>query len=103
MLMLKVLDKQRIKELYPVINDDDILGGVYMPEDGQADPVGVTNVLAKAAKMEGAQIFEKTPVEKILVKNKKIIGVQTKFGKIDCEYVVIATGMWSDKLVKILE
>ena len=52
--------------------------------------------------MEGAQIFEKTPVEKILVKNKKIIGVQTKFGKIDCEYVVIATGMWArDKLEKI--
>ena len=69
-----------------------------MPEDGQADPIGVTNVLAKAAKMEGAQIFEKTPVEKILIKKKKIVGVQTKFGKIDCEYVVIATGMWSRQI-----
>ena len=92
---VETVSKERIKELYPVINDSDILGGVYMPEDGQADPVGVTNVLAKAAKMEGAQIFEKTPVEKVLVKNKKIVGVQTKFGKIDCEYVVIAAGMWS--------
>ena len=92
------VSKERIKELYPVINNTDILGGVYMPEDGQADPVGVTNVLAKAAKMEGARIFEKTPVEKILVKDKKIIGVQTKFGKIDCEYVVIATGMWSRQI-----
>ena len=61
---VEVLDKQQVKNLYPVINDQDILGGVYMPEDGQADPVGVTNVLAKAAKMEGAQIFEKTPVTK---------------------------------------
>ena len=69
-----------------------------MPEDGQADPVGVTNVLAKAARMEGAKIFEKTPVEKILIKDKKIVGVQTKFGKIDCEYVVIATGMWSRQI-----
>ena len=95
---VETVSKERIKELYPVINDNDILGGVYMPEDGQADPVGVTNVLAKAAKMEGAEIFEKTPVEKILVKNKKIIGVQTKFGKIDCEYVVLATGMWSRQI-----
>jgi len=95
---VEAVSKERIKELYPVINDEDILGGVYMPEDGQADPVGVTNVLAKAAKMEGAQIFEKTPVEKILVKDKKIIGVQTKFGKINCEYVVIATGMWSRQI-----
>jgi 4-methylaminobutanoate oxidase (formaldehyde-forming) len=95
---VETVTKERIKELYPVINDEDILGGVYMPEDGQADPVGVTNVLAKAAKMEGAQIFEKTPVEKILVKDKKIVGVQNKFGKIDCEYVVIATGMWSRQI-----
>jgi 4-methylaminobutanoate oxidase (formaldehyde-forming) len=73
--------------LYPVINDQDILGGVHMPEDGQADPVGVTNVLAKAAKMEGCQIFEKSPVTKILVKNNRITGVETKEGKIDCEYV----------------
>jgi glycine cleavage system aminomethyltransferase T/glycine/D-amino acid oxidase-like deaminating enzyme len=95
---VETVSKERIKELYPVINDEDILGGVYMPEDGQADPVGVTNVLAKAAKMEGAQIFEKMPVEKILVKNKKITGVQTKCGKIDCEYVVLATGMWSRQI-----
>jgi 4-methylaminobutanoate oxidase (formaldehyde-forming) len=87
-----------MKDLYPVINDQDILGGVYMPEDGQADPIGVTNVLAKAAKMEGAQIFEKTPVHKILVKNNQIVGVETSKGKIDCEYVVLATGMWSRQI-----
>ena len=45
--------------MYPVIYDQDIHGGVYMPEDGQADPVGVTNVLAKAARLEGVKIFEK--------------------------------------------
>ena len=95
---VETVSKERIKELYPVINNEDILGGVYMPEDGQADPIGVTNVLARAAKMEGAQIFEKTPVQKILVKDKKILGVQTKFGKINCEYVVIATGMWSRQI-----
>ena len=95
---VEVLDKKKVKNLYPVINDQDILGGVYMPEDGQADPVGVTNVLAKAAKMEGAKIFEKTPVNKILVKNKRIIGVDTVNGKIDCEYVVLATGMWSRQI-----
>ena len=95
---VEVVDKKKIKELYPVIEDKDILGGVYMPQDGQADPVGVTNVLAKAAKMEGVKIFEKTPVNKILLKKDKIIGVETKFGKIDCEYVVLATGMWSRQI-----
>ena len=36
---VEVLDKKKVKELYPVINDQDILGGIYMPDDGQADPV----------------------------------------------------------------
>ena len=95
---VEVLDRQKVKDLYPVINDQDILGGVYMPEDGQADPVGVTNVLAKAAKMEGVEIYEKTPVTKILVKDGKITGVETINGKINCEYVVLATGMWSRQI-----
>ena len=41
---VEVLDKKRLKELYPVLRSEDIVGGVYMPKDGQADPVGVTNV-----------------------------------------------------------
>ena len=93
-----VLDKKQTKNLYPVVNNEDIIGSVFMPKDGQADPVGVTNVLAKAARMEGAQIFEKTPVTRILVKNNSIVGVETNKGKIDCEYVVLATGMWSRQI-----
>ena len=95
---LEVLNKERIKELYPVVKNEDLVGGVYMPKDGQADPVGVTNVLAKAAKMLGVKIFEKSPVKKILVKNKRICGVETIQGKIDCEYVVLASGMWSRQI-----
>ena len=97
---VQILDKKKTKELYPVIEDSDIEGSVFMPKDGQADPVGVTNVLAKAAKMEGVKIFEKTPVKKILVNKNKIVGVDTKFGKIDCEYIVLATGMWSRQIAE---
>ena len=97
---VQVLDNKQTKDLYPIIHNDDLVGSVYMPKDGQADPVGVTNVLAKAAKMEGVQIFEKTPVKKILVKNKRISGVETNQGKIDCEYVVLASGMWSRQIVE---
>ena len=97
---VEVLDKHKIKELYPVINDQDIIGGVHMPDDGQADPVGVTNVLAKAAKIEGAKIFEKTPVIKILIRNNQIIGVETAKGKIECEYIVLAAGMWSRQIAE---
>ena len=88
----------KIIELYPLINTKDIVGGIYIPKDGQADPIGITNVLAKAAKKNGAKLFENCPVKKILTKNGSIIGVDTIYGKIQCEYIVLATGMWSRQI-----
>ena len=92
------VSKDQIKSLYPLINTNDVIGGVHIPNDGQADPVGVTNVLAKAAKQHGANIIEHCSVKKILIQNKQIVGVQTDQGKINCEYIVLASGMWSRQI-----
>ena len=95
---VEILSVEQIKKIYPILNEKGILGGIFMPGDGQADPVGVTNLLAKAAKNEGVQIFQKSPVQKILTKNGKVHGVQLKDKKIECEYVVLAAGMWSRQI-----
>ena len=95
---VEVLNINQIKKIYPVINEKDILGGIFMPGDGQADPIGVTNLLAKAAKELGVKIFEKNPVEKILVKNGRVSGVKVHNQTIECEYLVLSTGMWSRQI-----
>ena len=95
---VEVLNIEQIKKIYPVINEKDILGGIFMPGDGQADPVGVTNLLAKAARNEGVKIFQNSPVQKILTKNARVHGVKVKDQVIECEYVVLATGMWSRQI-----
>ena len=69
-----------------------------MPGDGAADPSGVTHMLAKAAKMEGAKIYEKSPVKEILTKKGRISGVRVNDHIIDCEYIVLASGMWSRQI-----
>ena len=97
---VKILDKNQIKKNYPIINTDEIIGGILMPGDGAADPSGVTHMLAKAAKNEGAQIFEKSPVDEILTKNKKISGVKVNGQVIECEYIVLASGMWSRQIAE---
>ncbi len=94
---------EEIKEIYPLINIEDLVGGVFIKKDGQADPVGVANVMAKAARQNGVTIIEKCPVKKIVTKNNKIVGVETIFGKIECEYVVLATGMWSRQIAKEID
>jgi len=95
---VRVLDKDQIKKDYPIINTDEILGGIFMPGDGAADPSGVTYMLAKAAKKEGVQIFEKSPVDEILTKQGKISGVKVNGQEIECEYIVLASGMWSRQI-----
>ncbi len=95
---VEVLDIKQIKKIYPIINDEGIYGGIFMPGDGQADPIGVTNLLAKAARKEGVKIFQNSPVKKIITKNGKVSGVKVNDEIIECEYVVLATGMWSRQI-----
>ena len=95
---IKILDKDQLKKEFPMMITDDLKGGILMPGDGAADPSGVTYMLAKAARLNGAQIFEKSPVEKILTKNGKVEGVRVNNQDIKCEYVVLATGMWSRQI-----
>ncbi len=95
---IKILDKENIKKEFPMMFTDDLKGGILMPGDGSADPSGVTHMLAKAAKLNGAQIYEKSPVEKILTRNGKVAGVRVNNQDIECEYVVLAAGMWSRQI-----
>ena len=95
---IKILDKDQLKKEFPMMITDDLKGGILMLGDGAADPSGVTHMLAKAARLNGAQIFEKSPVQKILIKNGKVEGVRVNNEDIKCEYVVLATGMWSRQI-----
>mgnify|MGYP006091409803 CR=1 FL=1 len=95
---VEVLNIEQIEKIYPIINKEGIYGGIFMPKDGQADPVGVTNLLAKAARKEGVKIFQNSPVQKIIIKNGRVHGVKVKDKTIECEYVVLATGMWSRQI-----
>ena len=95
---VKILDKETIKKNYPMMHTEDLKGGILMPGDGAADPSGVTHMLAKAARQGGAKIFEHSSVEKILTKNGKVHSVRVNEKEIECEYVVLATGMWSRQI-----
>ena len=95
---VQILNKKQIKDRIPLINNNDLIGGILMPGDGSGDPSGITQLLAKAAKNEGVNIFEESPVEKILIKNKKVEGVVVNGKKIECEYIVLSAGMWSRQI-----
>ena len=61
---VEVLDKQKIKNLYPVINDQDIIGWCLYARRWSSRSSRSYKCFSKSSKMEGVQIFEKTPVTK---------------------------------------
>ncbi len=97
-LNIDIIDKKKFKSLYPIAKNKDVIGGLHIPGDGQADPQVLTQTIAIAAKKAGVKIFEKCKLEKILKRDNQIRGVKTNRGKIDCEYIVLCTGMWSRQI-----
>jgi glycine cleavage system T protein len=87
-----------IKRAWPLLAVGDVVGGVFLPKDGQTNPVDTTMALAKGATMGGAKIFENVAVTAICRANGRVTGVATDQGEIAAESVVIATGMWSRAL-----
>ena len=97
-LEVNVIGPDEIKELNPLIYTDDVLGAVYIPSDGQANPVDVTQALAKGARNGGARVFEDTKVISIRHQNGKVTGVETEHGDIAAKYIVLCCGMWTREL-----
>jgi len=83
-----------VKDLWPLMKTDDVIGAFYTAEDGRANPVDATMALARGARMGGAQIFEETRVTGIKRKNGRVASVTTDRGDIEAEFVVNCAGMW---------
>ena len=97
---IEEISSNKILEKYPNLKIDDVVGGLWLPKDGQADPVNITQALAKGARNYGVKIIQGVKVTDIDKSNNKIKGVITTDGYIDCEYIVNAGGMWAHDIGK---
>ena len=97
-LEIDVLTVAQIKERWPLLKVDDLVGGIFLRKDGQTNPIDTTQALAKGAKLRGARIFENTPVTKVRVERGRAIGVEVGGGFIAADTVVLCAGMWSHAL-----
>ena len=97
-LDVKVISVGEIRERLPHYNLDGAVGGVFLPKDGQVNPIDVTQALAAGARKRGAKIFENTKVTRILTAKGRAVGVETADGTIRADKVIVAAGMWSREL-----
>ncbi len=94
----ELLSPEQALEHYPVMRVDDLVGAIWLPGDGKANPTDLTYALAKGARMRGARIHEKTRVLDILSADDRVTGVRTDAGDIEAEVVVNCAGQWAKQI-----
>ena len=101
-LEMNIISPEEAYNLCPIISIDDIIGAAFMPTDGQADPAGITQAMAKGARNRGAKIYEHTLVTGFEFDKKRVTAIKTDKGTIKCETVVNCTGMWGYQMGEML-
>ena len=90
-----LLTPEQAQEKYPVMQVEDLVGAIWLPGDGKANPTDLTSSLARGARMRGARVFERTRVTGIRTDRGRVTGVETDAGPIEAEVVVNCAGQWA--------
>ena len=93
-----VLKPEDAAELIPGISTDGLVGATFGPNDGIADPAGLTEGYATLARRAGARIETSVEANAITLNDARVAGVRTSRGEISAPVVVNAAGAWAGRL-----
>ncbi len=94
----ELVSPERARELWPVMQVDDLLGALWLPGDGKVNPTDLTQSLAKGARQSGARVAEQVRVTGFVRDGRRVIGVETDQGSVECDVVVNCAGQWAKAL-----
>jgi 4-methylaminobutanoate oxidase (formaldehyde-forming) len=83
------------KERWPLMNNEDVIGAVWSPDDGRVNPSDLCAALVKGARARGARIFEQTAVTAVMTDGGRVAGIETSKGRLRCDAIALCTGLWS--------
>ncbi len=91
---------EEVAQKYPHLNTEGVLGGVWLPNDGQGDPANIALALARGARDGGALICEGVKVTGVARDGRRVTGVDWQAedgstGHLACGLVVNCAGMWA--------
>ncbi|MBZ9676083.1 FAD-dependent oxidoreductase [Mesorhizobium sp. ES1-1] len=91
----RIVSPAEAREIWPLLDNKQMLGALYHPDDGHIAPADVTQAMAKGARDLGAKVHLGTEV----VGFERMLGgewkVRTTRGDFVCEHVILATGNYA--------
>ena len=98
-LKVEILDAAGCLKIAPQLNPEDLLGGVFSPEDGQAYPFKVIEGYIQEIKKLHSQVRFFSEVHEIIVEKHAVIGVKTVNGEIFHAHAILnAAGPWAQEV-----
>ena len=96
----RLLQPEEARALAPGISLDGLIGATFCPDDGIADPSGLTAGYATIARAAGAELRTGVDVSAILTDGARVTGVETTVGRVSTSVVVNAAGPWAGLLAE---
>src|ERR1700740_283632 len=84
------------------MSTDGVVAAAFIPDDGYLDPSQLTFSLADAARKLGAQLEMRTTVTGIETHNNRVTAVDTDKGRVECQVVVNAAGMYAPQVARLV-
>jgi glycine cleavage system aminomethyltransferase T/glycine/D-amino acid oxidase-like deaminating enzyme len=100
-LPMEIVSPREAQELFPPMSTDGVVAAAFIPDDGYLDPSQLTFSLADAARKLGAQLELRTAVTGIETRNDRVVAVETDKGRVECEVVVNAAGMYAPQVARL--
>ena len=94
----ELITPAQARDRYPIMAVDDIVGAIWLPGDGRANPTDLTAALARGARDRGVLIRERVRVTGIRTRAGAVTAVHTDRGDIEAEIVVNCAGQWAKQV-----
>ena len=92
---LHLITPAQVHERLPIIDPQELAGGIWIPSDARVNATDAVHAFAAGARAKGVKIFQETSVTDIQLSNGAVSAVMTSRGRIECDIVVLAGGLWS--------
>ena len=98
----EIITAQEAADIFPIMDPQHFVGALYDENEGHVDPNGVTNAYAKAARVQGAEVYRHTRVTSLQQRQDGSWDVITEKGNIHAEHVVNAGGLWGREVGRMV-
>ena len=100
---IELLSPAAVQQRLPIISTEQLLGGVWVPSDSRVNPTDAVMAFAAAARARVWRSVRMCRVNEIIMRDGAVQGVVTANGRITCNTVVVAAGLWSGDLVRAVD